>query len=243
MHDIRPVIPQLFTQPGALLYIGARPDAHSWLVELSQAGHQITVGEIWPENIVGLHEAGYVERGIIKDLIQLDARQVDQTYDYIFWWHGPEHVAEAEVGLALRNLETHCRRLVALACPYGLYPQGAHQGNPYETHRCSLYPEFFEQWGYAVKTDGSPDQAGSEIVAWKEIQSPSVYTEFRKDGWPLCPNCGEDELWCGSVEFQMHHKRPPTIEECISMGLRCYYCQDAFPGEEEMETTKDFKFV
>lgn len=22
-----------------------------------------------------------------------------------------------------------------------------------------------------------------------------IYTEFRKDGWPLCPNCGEDELW------------------------------------------------
>lgn len=21
------------------------------------------------------------------------------------------------------------------------------------------------------------------------------FTERRKDGWPLCPRCGEDELW------------------------------------------------
>jgi hypothetical protein len=24
-----------------------------------------------------------------------------------------------------------------------------------------------------------------------------TYTEFRKDGWPLCPVCGEDELFAG----------------------------------------------
>jgi hypothetical protein len=23
----------------------------------------------------------------------------------------------------------------------------------------------------------------------------SPYTEHRKDGWPLCPSCGEDELY------------------------------------------------
>ena len=23
--------------------------------------------------------------------------------------------------------------------------------------------------------------------------------EYRKDGWPLCPICGEDELWCRDV--------------------------------------------
>lgn len=169
MHEIRPVIPTLFNQPGSLLYIGARPDAHSWLDELSRAGHQITVGEIWPENILGLEEAGYVTLGKIERLIRLDVREVAEPYDYIFWWHGPEHLAEDEIKLTLQNLEKNCRRLIALACPWGIYPQGPHNGNPYETHLTTIYPDFFERLGYSIKTDGQPDQAGSEIVAWKEI--------------------------------------------------------------------------
>ncbi len=55
------------------------------------------------------------------------------------------------------------------------------------------------------------------------------FVEFRKDGWPLCPNCKEDELWCpGSTEFYMESGRNPTIEECIKMGLGCYWCRDWF---------------
>lgn len=162
MHDIRSAIPTLFNQPGTLLYIGARPDAHSWLDELTRAGHQITVGEIWPENVLGMKEAGY------SNVISLDVREVADTYDYIFWWHGPEHLAEVEIEPTLQNLENHCRRLIALACPWGVYPQGAHKGNPYETHLTTIYPDFLQQLGYETKTDGQPDQAGSEIVAWRE---------------------------------------------------------------------------
>jgi len=46
--------------------------------------------------------------------------------------------------------------------------------------------------------------------------------ETRKDGWPLCPQCGEDELysllhWDGLTE------RPP-MQAWIDAGLRCYKC-------------------
>lgn len=46
--------------------------------------------------------------------------------------------------------------------------------------------------------------------------------ETRKDGWPLCPVCGEDELfslfyWDGEGE------RPP-MQAWIDAGLRCYKC-------------------
>lgn len=49
-----------------------------------------------------------------------------------------------------------------------------------------------------------------------------ILTDFRADGWPLCPQCGEDELysllfWDGSGE------RPP-IREWMKAGLQCYRC-------------------
>lgn len=165
MHDIRPYLPELFTDPGTLLYIGARPDAHSWLPELAQAGHTITVLEIWPENLEGLKGDSRITRLILGDV-----REVDQLifggFDYIFWWHGPEHLEKEQILPTLEKLEGKTRKLVALACPYGVYPQGEHKGNVHETHRCYLYPKDFHSWGYETATDGEPNQAGSEIVAW-----------------------------------------------------------------------------
>lgn len=36
--------------------------------------------------------------------------------------------------------------------------------------------------------------------------------EYRKDGWPLCPHCGQDELWCRQI--------PASVQG----ALRCYQC-------------------
>ncbi len=166
MHDIRPYLPALFTQPGSLLYIGARPDAHSWLPELFLSGHNITVLEVWEENLEGLRTDPRISNLILGDVRHLS---IYSTYDYIFWWHGPEHLSYDEIQPTLQKLEARARKLVALACPWGLYPQGAHKGNPYEIHLTSLYPEIFEEWGYEVRTDGKQDEAGSEIVAWKWV--------------------------------------------------------------------------
>lgn len=167
MHDIRPYLPELFTEPGSLLYIGARPDATSWLDELYEAGHQITVLEVWPENWQGL-----MGDKRIYDLVQGDVRQVDLLFDnnfaYIFWWHGPE-LAEIEIIYTLNMLERKADKLVAVACPYGKYPQSSHKGNPYETQQSTLYPDFFEHLRYEVATDGEADEVGSEVVAWKRL--------------------------------------------------------------------------
>lgn len=57
----------------------------------------------------------------------------------------------------------------------------------------------------------------------------NVFKEFRADGWPLCPVCEEDELWCpGSTRFHNEQQRPPTVAECVHMGLVCYRCQNSF---------------
>lgn len=169
MHDIRPFLPELFENPGTLLYIGARVDAHSWLTELYDAGNKIVILEIWEKNIEGLkvQDDVWVTQGDVRD-IGMPAGL--ENFDYIFWWHGPEHLEMSEILTTLQNLESKTNRLIALASPYGWYPQGPHNGNPYEEHKSTLYPKFFELLGYNVKTDGLSDEPGSEIVAWKKFQ-------------------------------------------------------------------------
>ena len=165
MHDICPFLPQLFTEPGLLLYVGARVDACSWLQELHDAGNIIDVLEVWPQNVwnfktddrIGLIYCGDVRR----------ADSLLGHYDYVFWWHGPEHIPQPEVALTLAKLEAKARRLVAVASPWGLYPQGEHEGNPHEQHLWSVYEEDLQALGYETKTDGEINQPGSEIVGWK----------------------------------------------------------------------------
>jgi hypothetical protein len=41
---------------------------------------------------------------------------------------------------------------------------------------------------------------------------PQKAYEYRKDGWPLCPGCGEDELWSRALD-------PRATDP-----LRCYRC-------------------
>ena len=46
--------------------------------------------------------------------------------------------------------------------------------------------------------------------------------KYRADGWPLCPNCGEDELWSKLI-WQGAGECPP-IAHYIKAGLSCYRC-------------------
>lgn len=46
--------------------------------------------------------------------------------------------------------------------------------------------------------------------------------KYREDGWPLCPNCGEDELY-SRFNWNGEGERPP-IQEWIDAGLACYNC-------------------
>ncbi len=46
--------------------------------------------------------------------------------------------------------------------------------------------------------------------------------ERRQDGWPLCPHCGEDELWSPLI-WDGEDERP-SIDAYTAAGLSCYYC-------------------
>jgi predicted amidophosphoribosyltransferase len=50
-----------------------------------------------------------------------------------------------------------------------------------------------------------------------------TFGAFRADGWPLCPCCGEDELysrlhWDGQGEH-------PSLEKYLAAGMGCYRCR------------------
>lgn len=47
------------------------------------------------------------------------------------------------------------------------------------------------------------------------------FRQFREDGWPLCPQCGEDELfsllrWDGGPK--------PELAKFVEAGMECYRC-------------------
>jgi len=168
MHDIRPFIPEPFADPGTMLYIGYRLDACAWLHELARRGNEITVLEVWPANITeAMGKEKHVSRFWCGDVRQVD--QIPGTWDYIWYWHGPEHIHKAEFPGVLEKLAAKARRLVAVASPWGKYPQGPHQGNVHEIHRWSVYREDLEGLGLQVVTDGEMDHEGSEIVGWMKV--------------------------------------------------------------------------
>lgn len=49
---------------------------------------------------------------------------------------------------------------------------------------------------------------------------PTPDYKTRADGWPLCPSCGEDELWSPLVWEDVR----PSVEAFIAAGLTCYRC-------------------
>ena len=59
-----------------------------------------------------------------------------------------------------------------------------------------------------------------------------AFHDFRSDGWPLCPKCGEDEL---SSPFAWDGKPPkPPMIAWIHAGVKCLHC--GFELEKEDHT-------
>lgn len=51
-----------------------------------------------------------------------------------------------------------------------------------------------------------------------------IYTEYRQDGWPLCPQCGEDELFSHIMIAAVGKEPRPAIQDCIDGEMTCYFC-------------------
>ena len=58
----------------------------------------------------------------------------------------------------------------------------------------------------------------------------SQFTRFRADGWPLCPGCGEDELWTpwtppADAEATFDDYVANKFDDYVANKLRCLACR------------------
>jgi hypothetical protein len=71
------------------------------------------------------------------------------------------------------------------------------------------------------------DVKASEIrCKIEELQSElkaTEYADFRKDGWPLCPRCGMDELQNPELSVSIA-EATPTLKAFLDHGLWCLAC-------------------
>lgn len=162
--QVRPILKKY--QLSSVLYVGASWRRQQFVGSLAKAAKYVDVLEAWPDNVKALHT-----NVNFRNVIQGDVRDIDklirQSYDLVFWWHGPEHVTEEEASSVIDSLR-EIAKVVILGCPWGILRQDAAYDNPYEQHQSALYPSFFEERGFLVSTMGQQDKGGSNITAWLE---------------------------------------------------------------------------
>lgn len=144
-----------------LLYVGAnvlRPPFHA--AALRAAGWTLHLLEIFLPNVA--HHAG---RGLFPTLTWGDVRHAPlPRVDVAFWWHGCEHIPQADLAGTLARLEGAAQAVV-LGCPDGYSPQKPVYGNAAEAHQWSVQAGDLEELGYAVV----PYAVGQRhhLLAWK----------------------------------------------------------------------------
>ena len=174
--QLQVMVPELFDKenPGTVLYVGACPQRCDYTSDLRAVGHELTALEAWAENIEGMKATRFWSR--FAHVVHGDVREVasvklpHEIYDFVFWWHGPEHVDCSEVASAVRALEKLARRTMVLGSPWGIAPEGSVYGNPHNTHRCYLYYLNYATLGYQVAAIGPKDRLGGNLLAWKRMK-------------------------------------------------------------------------
>ena len=152
--------------PGTVLYVGARPapKCSRVLDYLAVAGATIDLLEIWPENCEGFVDDPRVRHVMIGDVRDMP-HLPEERYDWVVWWHGPEHIKQDELGPVTKQLGAISEH-VLLGCPWGKWEQGELYGNPHEKHVSTWQPKDFEELGFTVRAVGKQDRRG-QIIAWR----------------------------------------------------------------------------
>ncbi len=163
-------VPELFQEGPAkrVLYVGARPSGFTLGPQIYEAGHDITLLEVWPENAEHFRQDKRVSRVIEGDVRTMDTLDVGH-FDIAVWWHGPEHVQREELPVALANLE-RVADTVLVGCPWGEYPQGELYGNPHERHVQTVREEDLRALGYEVNLSGKQNTPTGNMAAWKRVR-------------------------------------------------------------------------
>ena len=180
LAHLRRLIPELWANPGRVLYVGANKRRAYYAKELKEAGATLDLLEIdegkakhWrTKDMFSVVEVGDVTSWLVDNPACVGFSW-DGDYDTAFWWHGPEHVTREQLDDALANLESVVKPggLIVLGCPWGEAPYADEEHyDEHEQHVGAYYPEDFEQRGYTVFVDGTRDRIESSQIAWKRKQ-------------------------------------------------------------------------
>lgn len=134
-----------------------------------------TILEIWQPNVEMVASQFPDFRVILGDVRRVATYFEPKQFEVSIWFHGPEHCIHNEAWRAIAELEHLTKQLVILGCPWGAYQQGPVDGNVWETHLSTFYPEDFQAIGYQTDTLGKKDQRGSNILAWKRLTAPTQH--------------------------------------------------------------------
>jgi hypothetical protein len=167
LEEMIPLIRENSDNPKSLLYVGWRHDCKPWWYDTfckELRIERVGVLEIFPKNISELEQQVWVGRYNLNPVLG-DVRSIDQfighnTYDVIFWDHGPEHVSWDDLQKCTPLICQVAGRLVMYCCPEGEWPQGAEDGNEHEVHRNAVSKDMFEKLGFLTKSFGRPGQQG-----------------------------------------------------------------------------------
>ncbi len=161
-------VPGVLSGGKSVLYIGATPHRFQMGRELFESGARITLLEAH-----GPFADHYRGHPWLNDVIHGDARSLPagRKWDYVIWWHGPEHIKRDELPVALCGLESAANELVLLGTPWGNNRSGMMAGNPYSVHASHLDKESMLELGYECDTIGVKDNPGTwcHMMAWKHL--------------------------------------------------------------------------
>jgi hypothetical protein len=167
--SLKRLTPDLFDYK-TVLNIGARTSRFDYGEDFKKANYDITILEPFLPNVQYLKTISWVNKviqGDVRDLSYFIKNKI--KFDVVFWWHGPEHIPEDDLRKVLPELEKISNHLVVLGCPWGDYPQGHIDGNPYEAHVGSYSYDIFEDYDYEVECLGEYNVPGSNVTSVKRI--------------------------------------------------------------------------
>jgi hypothetical protein len=167
---IKGYVPDLFVKstPKRILYIGAKEGRWDYVPELYEAGHRITVLEVFKKNYDAICNHRYFELVVLGDVRYISYMNLwKEQFDVIFWWHGPEHLRYQEAEEVILDLEEMATQSVILGTPWGDVPQGKVGQNVYEAHLSTWGEHNFTELGYQVTPHHIKDMMGSCLIAYK----------------------------------------------------------------------------
>lgn len=138
LEQLKPLLARL--NPKSILDVGMGRGSYGWWLrnEFGFTGH-LTGLEIWapyvegPDALAGGNRSHYnvIHVGDVRaSLPWIDAVKPD----IVFAFDVLEHMSEADAVRVLRHLQRACSKAVLVSCPRIPYPQGPHNGNPFEEH-------------------------------------------------------------------------------------------------------------